>query len=369
MRGTIFLSAGEPSGDLHGSALAREIRRRWPQARLVGLGGKGMAAEGVELLAGLSELAVMGFAEVVRHLPFLLRLQRRAVHSLRGADLFIPIDYPGLNLRLARAARKRGVSVLYYIAPQVWAWHRSRAARLARDTDLVACALPFEEPFLRAAGVDARFVGHPLLDLASPAASREEWCAENRLDPGRPLLALLPGSRGQEVSRHLQLFTEAAKLLVNSGVQPVVASSPALGEAVYRGVEFPRVQGSRGLLAHARAALVKSGTSTLEAALAVVPMVVAYRMHPLSHALARRLVEVPHIALANLVAGDRVVPELVQDEATPEALAAALLPLLAEGSDTRQAQLNGLAGVRERLGGPGAAERVTELAAELLAAR
>lgn len=368
---TIFLSAGEESGDLHGAALARALRERLPGARLLGLGGARMAAEGVELLAGLEELAVMGLVEVLRHLPYFLRLRRRVFSALaaEGVDLVIPIDYPGFNLRLARFARASGIPVLYYIAPQVWAWHRSRVRDMARDADEVAVVLPFEEDFLRRGGVKARFVGHPLLDRPEPALSREAWARSVGLDPERPVLALFPGSRAQEVRRHLALFSAAAERVAarRPEVQPVVGVPGGIDRAVYAGSRWPLVDSASGLLPHATAAIAKSGTTTLEAALAGTPLVVVYRMNALSYALAKRLVKVPHIALANLIAGARVAPEFVQDAATPDALADAALPLLEARSAERARMAEGFARVRERLGGPGASARVAGLAAELLA--
>jgi lipid-A-disaccharide synthase len=372
-RPTIFLSAGEESGDLHGAALARALRERIPGVRLVGLGGGRMEAEGVRLLAGLSDLAVMGFAEVVRHLPFFLRLRRRVFSVLEAerVELVIPIDYPGFNLRLARRARSRGTPVLYYIAPQVWAWHRSRVRDLARDADRVAVVLPFEEPFFREHGVAATFVGHPLLDAPPPPLPREMWARAQGLDPGRPILALFPGSRAQEVRRHLALFGAAAARVAAArpDVQPVFGVPPALRAETYAGAAWPRVPAGGGLLRYATAALAKSGTTTLEAALAGTPLVVVYQMNRLSFALARRVVKVPHIALANLIAEERVAPEFVQDAATPDAVAAALLPLLDEGAEPRRRMLEGWRRVRARMGGPGASARVAEIAAELLEAR
>lgn len=374
---TILLSAGEPSGDLHGAAVARELKRRWPSARMFGLGGPRMAEEGVELLADLRDLAVMGFAEVAGRLPFFFKLFRRLRDEMaaRGADLVLPIDYPGFNLRLAGAARASGIPVLYYIAPQVWAWHRSRIRRLAEETDRLAVVLPFEEPIFREAGARVRFVGHPLLDAAPQVIGREEFCAAHGLDPERPMLALFPGSRAQEVARHLETFVEAAELLRRRRpeLQPVIASSGAVAAHAYDRTLFPKTNDSRALLAHATAALVKSGTTTLEAALAGTPMVIAYRTSRLTYALAKRLVRVDHIGLVNLVAGERLVPEFIQDEATPAALADALDPLLDPGSPRRGSVVAGLERVRAALAPtdgrpPGAAARVAELAEELLGA-
>ncbi|CAI8018948.1 Lipid-A-disaccharide synthase [Geodia barretti] len=228
----ILLLAGEPSGDLHGAALARALRDKWPSARLLGLGGERMAAAGVECMAGLEELAVMGFVEVFRHLDFFWRLMHRVRDAMHrhAVDLVIPIDYPGFNLRVARHARAAGIRVLYYIAPQVWAWRPSRARRLARDTDHVAVILPFEVSFLRKAGARATFVGHPLLEVEQRVPARTDYCRAHGLDPDRPLLALFPGSRRQELDRHLGLFEATARRLEEArpGLQTVVARAPGL---------------------------------------------------------------------------------------------------------------------------------------------
>lgn len=369
----ILLSAGEPSGDLHGAAVARAMRRQWPDAELYGLGGPLMAAAGVRLLASLDDLAVMGLAEVASRVPLFLRLLRRLREELstRPPQLVLPIDYPGFNLRLARSAKQRGVPVLYYIAPQVWAWRQGRAKKLARYTDRLAVILPFEESLFREAGASVTFVGHPLLDLEPPRRLREEFCGELGLDPGRPILALFPGSRVQEVERHLPLFGETARRVQarRPDVQPAIAASSALSEAAHADVGYPRTADAWELLHHATAAIVKSGTSTLQAALSNTPMVIAYRMHPVTFAVARRLVRIENIGLANLVAGERVVAELLQDQATPQSLSAAVDPLLdVDGAARRRVEV-GLARVRGALSVSeegSAAERVASLAAQLV---
>jgi lipid-A-disaccharide synthase len=330
-----------------------------------------MKAEGVELLAGLDDLAVMGFAEVIARLPFFLRLRKQVFGALESerVDLVIPIDYPGFNLRLTEHASRHGTPVLYYIAPQVWAWHASRARDLARYTRRIAVILPFEVDFLAARGANAEYVGSPLLEVPEPTIARVEWCRSEGLDPGRPILGLFPGSRAQEIHRHLEIFEAAASEIIRrrADVQVRIGGSPDLDPGLFADARYRVSRSPRELLHFATAALVKSGTTTLEAALAGTPFVVAYRMNRLSWQIAKRLVKVPHIALANLVAGERLVPELVQDAANAEALANVLAPLLENGSPERLRMEDGFQRVRQLLGGRQASRRVAEIAAELLA--
>ncbi|WP_419162264.1 lipid-A-disaccharide synthase [Candidatus Palauibacter sp.] len=359
------MSAGEASGDQHGAAVARAIRARRPRVRLLGIGGGEMEAAGVTRIAGLDELSVMGGWEVVRRLPFLLRLQRRIERLFAEEEIgvFLPIDYPGLNLRLARAARGQGRPVLYFIAPQVWAWREGRARKLERCCDRVLTVLPFEADLLRKYGVRVDFVGHPLLD-AGLAPEREGGPPSS---DGKRLVGLFPGSRAQEVRHMLPVFAEAARRLARRypDLQFRVARPGHLPEALYAEAGFPTA-GAREVAAGATAALTKSGTITLELALAGVPMVVGYRTTRLEWAVGRRLVRVPSIVLVNLVAGAPIVPELLQARLTPASAVSALEPLLDEGSPARRAMLAGFEDMRERLGAPGCATRVAAHAIELL---
>jgi lipid-A-disaccharide synthase len=282
--------------------------------------------------------------------------------------LLILVDYPGFNMKLARAATDVGVPVLYYITPQVWAWGAGRLTELAKTVTRAAVILPFEEELLRGYGVNATFVGHPLLDRAGELPSKAEARAILGLAPDRPVLALFPGSRQQEIENHLEDFVAAAKIIEEqiTGVQTVVSVAPTV-EIDPTSCPYKRVESaSFTVLRAADAALCKSGTTTLEAAIADCPLVVAYRTNFFSYLLARAMVKIPHIGLVNVVAGRQVAREFVQDALEGRPVANELLALLDHESDERKHVLEGLAEVRSRLGEPGAARRTAQMASELV---
>jgi lipid-A-disaccharide synthase len=327
-----------------------------------------MAAAGARVLDRMEAFSVVGFVEALEGIPRHYRLLRRTRDAFRAGryDVAIFVDYPGYHLRAAAAAAAAGIPVLYYIAPQLWAWGAGRVRRLTGAVRHLAVILPFEEPFFRERGVPTTFVGHPLKDRP-PLPSRAEARRSLGLDPDRPTLGVFPGSRVQEVRRIWPAVRDAAQLVCQARpeVQVVVAGTRV---ARYPGSGALRVaHGDPSLVfAAADAGLCKSGTTTLEAALADLPMVITYRLHPLSHLIAMRVLQVPWVGLVNLVAGELLCPELLQAGAQPRALAEAVLPLLDPRHADAQRQRAGLARVRERLGPPGAAARVASLALELI---
>jgi lipid-A-disaccharide synthase len=366
----IFVSAGEPSGDLHGAGVIQALRARHPDALIEALGGPRMAAAGAAIRYPMEGLAAFGLVEVVTKLGAHLRLLRalRADFRAHRYDLVILIDYPGFHVRVAEAAREAGTKVLYYIAPQLWAWRPGRARRFASAVDRLAVVLPFEQHFFGGLGLRSDYVGHPLVDQAA-WPTREAARSHLHLPADSRVLGIFPGSRQQEVRRLWRPFRDAAQQLLDEGRcdQVIVAGTPT-GEypdpgslTIVRGDPIP-------VFAASDAALAKSGTTTLEAALADVPMVVAYKVHPLTWLMFQRLRTVRWVSLVNLVAEREVVPEMLQERAEAGPLADALRPLLDPFDPATIAQREGLAQVRQRLGAPGATTRVVALADELLGA-
>jgi lipid-A-disaccharide synthase len=378
---TVLLVAGEASGDVHAARLAQRLRTADPTLSLIGIGGGEMERAGVRILLPMRRLSVVGLTEVVTRLPKLAASYRavRRIFRTQRPDLFIAVDFPGFNLRLACLARAHGVPVLYYIGPQIWAWWRGRIATIRRCVDRMAVIFPFEESLYRTGGVDAQFVGHPIVEVL-------EELEPHRLEPpfddvdGRPLVGLFPGSRKAEVARILPPMLDTAVALhrlrpdvvfaigVADTILPGLIASHLARMRDRHGKAAPTIRPVQGatyaLMRAARAALVASGTATLEAAYLGCPMAILYRVSPLTWAVARRIVKLPYIGLPNFALGRPAIPEFLQD-IDPEVVARAVERLLDTGQE-RAAMLEDLRQVRHSLGRGGASMRAAEMALALL---
>jgi len=371
----VLLVAGEASGDLHGAELVTALRQSDPRIEVSGVGGERLRAAGMHILVDTATVATMGFVETFGTLGRLIstyRLLKRFLIEQRPA-LLVLIDYPEFNLFLAKRAKALGIPVFYYIGPQVWAWRRGRVRTIAQRVDRLGVVFPFEPALYNnghSSGRElAEFVGHPLLDVVRPTRSREDTLARHGLDAQRPLLTVLPGSRKKEIRYLLRPAVGAARQLVGEGWQAVIALAHTVSrddlaaELGGRLPDCPVIEGDTYNLVHAAdAVLVASGTATLETALLERPMVIMYRVSPLTFALARRLVHVPHIGMPNIILGRRVFPELIQREVTEDKLAAAVRDVAARRAEVTAA----LHEVRSQLGAPGAARRAARLALELM---
>jgi lipid-A-disaccharide synthase len=424
---TLFISAGEASGEAYGAmliaALQKKFRAQGHNAQFVGMGGQRMVDAGLDCIVRAEDMAVMGITEVVRHLPRIYREFRRLKHSIRERrpSLAILIDFPDIHFKLAEELHRLGIPVLFFVSPQLWAWKKHRIKLVQKYVDRMLVIFPFEEPFYRERGVQAEFVGHPLADLPLPTISREQFATENQLDPLKTWIALLPGSRAREIGANLPEMIKAAILL--SRDYPLARGNPELqflvplastltaqqrrhvemlvgnfqqnliirlisdrraegavgrtaGAAVGRtaGAAVGRTAGAAvgrtaGALFHSRASIVASGTATVEAALIGNPFVVIYRVSPLTYAIAKRVVTVPHVAMVNLIAGKRVVPELIQHDFTASNIVRELQVLLPDGPP-RQSMMQELQRVRTLLARPGqslnAIDRVAEITLQVL---
>ncbi|MBI3303071.1 MAG: lipid-A-disaccharide synthase [Deltaproteobacteria bacterium] len=367
----VLLVAGEASGDAHGADLVTALKRHAPHLEVFGVGGLSLRTAGMRTLVDTAAIASMGLFEARDKLSTLLRTYRQLATILRTdpPDLLVLIDFPEFNLRLAKIAKRAGVRVFYYISPQVWAWRKRRVYTIARRVDRLAAVFPFESAFYAAHGCSVDFVGHPLVDRVRPSRSREETLSRYGLDPTRRTIVLLPGSRAQEVRYLLDPLLGAVELL-GDGYQFVLAVASTLNAAELTERVGRRrvrvVQGDTYNIVHAAdLALAASGTATLETALLERPMVIVYRLAPLTYALARLIVRVPFIGMPNLIAERRVVPELIQGEVTPARIATEARQLLENPQAYNVAQ-EGLREVRRRLGPGGAAERTAALILEML---
>lgn len=364
-----MLSCGEPSGDLYAGALTRELRAIEPALHIRGLGGPAFAEAGGELLGDYRHLSVTGLTEVVGKLPHHVAAMRRLVEAARQdpPDAFIAVDFPDFNFRLARRMKRLGVPVVYYISPQLWAWRRGRLKTMQRIADLVLVIFPFEEAIYRDAGIPVAFVGHPLVDLIH-RTDKALFLERRGLSEDAPTIAILPGSRPNEVSRILPDLIGAADRIRTRlpAAQFLVARAPNLDDRLFASVRARAMDRvvivdaeTDAALASADVALVASGTATVQTCIHDTPMVIVYRVSALTYRLLRRLVRVEAIGMVNLIAGEKIVPELVQNDFTAEAVASEAVSMLTDPARRTQIRA-GLARVRERLGPPGASRRAAE---------
>ena len=364
----VMLIAGEPSGDLHGAGLVRELKKRKPYLEVYGVGGDGMAGAGMELIFHIRDLSFMGFAEVLKHLPTIRKVRQTLldVVASRKPDVLILIDYPGFNLRFARKAKARGIRILYYISPQVWAWGKARVPRMEGVVDKMFVVFPFEVDIYREAGIEVEFVGHPLLEVVGKLERADGFRERFGISKGKKLLALLPGSRVQEVERILPVMAEAASVLKNEfQCEVAVGVAPNSEEDLYRRLlgsssSIHLVSGATyDLMRNSELAFVTSGTATLETACFGTPMIVVYRTSFPTYWIGRALITLKTIALVNIVAGRQIVPELIQGKMTPENLIHEARWILRDAAVAQQMRTELLA-VRGKLGTPGASARVAE---------
>lgn len=374
---SICFVAGEPSGDLQGSLLCAALKRAHPGWSLWGVGGDLMATSGCELWRNARSWSVMGFAEVIKALPKFHERLASLTEEIknRRPDAVILIDFPGFNLKLAARAHALGIPVMYYIVPQVWAWGQKRVATFRQHVDRTVVVFPFEKEFFERHGVKSEWIGHPLVDYVRPSAARDELRSALGIQAGEKLVAILPGSRLQDFDSHLPAFTEAVRLIGDKidGVRWAMGLSPNLGSHM-RGVlkedgrgAVPLTTAIYDLMAASDVVITKTGTATVECAILGTPMVTVYKTGWLNFAIARRLVKVPFIAMPNLIAERRVVPELIQHQASPQAIAHEAVNILRD-PHAATLQRDGLAEVRQRLGPPGAVPRAVKLIEEWIGA-
>ena len=366
----ILISAGEASGDLYAGAVTRGIKQLNPEAEVFGMGGDCLREAGGEVLFDIKDHSLMGFVEVLKKLPDVWKLRNAFIDLMekRKPDVLLTIDYPGFNMRLAKLAKERGINVVYFIAPQVWAWRPGRAADVAKVTDKIACIFPFEYDFYKSYGADIEFIGHPLVDTVKPSLSRKEAEELAGKRTGHPLILLMPGSREMEIQRLLPVMLDAVKILKQKRPEldfaiprAATLAKEILEDSVRQaGLNIRLIEGHNyDVMSVADLAIVTSGTVTLEAAMCGLGCEILYKSSPISFWIAKRVVKIPNIGLPNIVAGRQIEPELLQDDCTPENISSTALELL---EPERFAQLQrDLQEVKEKLGEPGAVKRVAEL--------
>lgn len=375
MNHKVLIIAGEASGDLHASGLVHEIQNAAPGTEIFGIGGDRMRDLGVKLFYHISEMSVLGFVDVLKQIRFFKRVYRELVAVMENdqPDLLILIDYPGLNLKLAKAARERGIKVLYYIAPQVWAWGAGRVKKMARWVDKMAVIIPFEEKLYRDAGIDATFVGHPLLEVVKPGLGKDEFLIQRGLDSTKKIIGLLPGSRHLEVKRLLPEMLHAVEKLRSDypNVQAIIGQADTVDESDYKDILAPFrsvklvKNNTYNIMKHSDLLLVASGTATLESALFATPLIIVYKVDPISYFIGRQLVKIDSIGLVNVIAEKKIVPEFIQGQFRAANIVPEMKKLLLE-KDDREKMIGELHKIRKKLGEPGASVQAANMAVEMM---
>jgi lipid-A-disaccharide synthase len=376
MKKKVLIIAGEPSGDLHGAGLIRELKKINPEIKYFGVGGNKLKQEGMNLLFSIEKLSFMGFYEVLKNLKVIRELKKTLLNFVDRdkPDLVILIDYPGFNLRFAREIKKRGIRILYYISPQVWAWGKKRIETIKKLVDRMVVFFPFEEKLYKDAGVEVDLIGHPLLDLVKPSISKEEFRRKLQLTGNEILIGMLPGSRWQEIEKVLPVMTRSCLILKKRlpNLRVAIGLSPNIDQAklqvLLKKLNLEAVflkDLTYDLMSYSDLLLATSGTATLESAISGTPLIVLYKTSLFTYLLAKTLVKIPNIGMVNIVAGVKVVPEFIQSQAKPEKIASEMEKILTDKDEYKKIKRD-LARVRDKLGEKGAYHRGAQIVNQML---
>ena len=364
---SIFIIAGEESGDIHGAKLVQEIKKLKPSIGFVGHGGDRMKIAGVEIIEHISNLSLVGFTEVVKHLPYIRRVMNNTICQIKNMQpsRIVLIDYPGFNLRLAKKIQKLKIPITYFILPQVWAWKENRAYKIKKFTDQTLSIIPFEKEWFNEHGIEIDFVGHPFIDIKRPQVNKNDFFSKHSLETNKPLLTLLPGSRQQEIDRHWPIFKEAINNLhdIFPNLQFIIGKAPDVN--IPHCPKFIHIEKDnvRLAMAYGNAGFIASGTATLEAAVLGLPAVVCYKTSDITYWIGKQLANVKYLSLINLIAKRKIVPEFLQHKMTPDSLVKAIIPLLSNTPE-RKKMTEGYKQITKELGTPGVYSRAAKLIVE-----
>jgi lipid-A-disaccharide synthase len=372
---SILIIAGEVSGDIHGANLIREMKNSVPNLHFFGIGGDRMKEEGAELFYHINQMSLIGLTEIIKHLPFVFNVINRIVliAKERNPDLIILIDYPGLNIRIGKRLKKLKKRIFYYISPQVWAWGKNRIKKIAEFTDKMVVILPFEEEIYQNAGIDVEFVGNPLLDIVKTDLTKEEFFTKNQLSRNKITIGLLPGSRIQEIRNLLPEMLKAMKIITEKmeNVQGIISVSPSIEKSVYDEIierNFPVKSVEKfnyPIMKYSDLLIVASGTATLEATIFETPMIIVYKVSPITFLFAKLFVKIPYIGLANILAKEKIVPEIIQKKLLGEEIAKEIEKVI-KNTEIMEKMRENLGRIKTMLGSSGASKRAAELALKLI---